>query len=151
MKTNPFRFSVYKSGIGVILSRICGLFRDISIASFFGATKITDIFFIAFAIPNLFRALFAEGALASAFVPIFSDKLARNRYSALKYLSSLISIIFIITVIIVFIFIIFSKYIIIFFMPGYYEQQEVLKTGSMLLKILMPYLPIITICGLLSG
>jgi len=55
-----------------MLSRVFGMLRDIAIASL-GATRATSAFVIAFQIPNLFRRLFAEGALSAAFVPTFTD------------------------------------------------------------------------------
>lgn len=56
-----------------LLSRITGLIRDIIIARTFGASAITDAFWVAFRIPNLLRRLFAEGAFSQAFVPILSQ------------------------------------------------------------------------------
>lgn len=56
----------------VFLSRILGLVREQVFAFFFGAGFITDAFLVAFRIPNLLRDLFAEGALSSAFVTVFS-------------------------------------------------------------------------------
>ena len=58
-----------------LLSRIFGFIRDILIANFLGAGAAADAFFVAFRFPNLFRRLFAEGAFAAAFVPIFSGQL----------------------------------------------------------------------------
>jgi putative peptidoglycan lipid II flippase len=55
-----------------LLSRITGLVRDQLIAASFGAGALTDAFQVAFRIPNLLRRLFAEGAFASAFVPILA-------------------------------------------------------------------------------
>ena len=60
-----------------LCSRITGLFRDILIASAFGAGPLTDAFWVAFRIPNLLRRLFAEGAFSQAFVPILGE--ARNK------------------------------------------------------------------------
>jgi putative peptidoglycan lipid II flippase len=59
-----------------IASRILGLWRDRVMANLFGATWINDAFQIAFLLPNMTRRLFGEGALSSAFVPVFSAKLA---------------------------------------------------------------------------
>lgn len=151
MISKSFNHSIYKSSIAVFLSRIFGLLRDIAIAAFFGANKLTDIFFIAFAIPNLFRAFFAEGALSSAFVPILSDKFVKDRKQANRYLNDLMFALLIITLLIMLLFIIFSKYIILLFMPGYYNDNITINMSSHLLMILMPYLPIITVCGLFSG
>jgi len=55
-----------------LISRVFGFFRDMGIASL-GTTRYNDAFGLAFKIPNLFRRLFGEGALASAFVPVFTD------------------------------------------------------------------------------
>jgi putative peptidoglycan lipid II flippase len=56
-----------------LLSRITGLARDIIIARTFGASALTDAFWVAFRIPNLLRRLFAEGAFTQAFVPILAE------------------------------------------------------------------------------
>ena len=55
-----------------LVSRIAGFVRDMLMARFVGAGLASDCFLIAFRLPNLFRALFAEGAFASAFVPMFA-------------------------------------------------------------------------------
>lgn len=55
-----------------LISRIAGFLRDMLMARFVGASMAADAFLIAFRLPNLFRALFAEGAFASAFVPMFN-------------------------------------------------------------------------------
>ncbi len=53
-------------------SRLLGMVRDMAIWAF-GATRLTDAFWMAFSIPNLFRRLFGEGALSAAFVPVFTE------------------------------------------------------------------------------
>jgi len=55
-------------------SRVLGLVRDSLFARFVGAGFASDAFLIAFRLPNMFRALFAEGAFASAFIPMFNKK-----------------------------------------------------------------------------
>jgi putative peptidoglycan lipid II flippase len=69
-------------------SRILGLARDVACAGFFGATRAWDIFVIAFMIPNLFRHLFGEGALSSAFIPAF---VARNQAESLEAANRLLN------------------------------------------------------------
>lgn len=59
--------------IFTLLSRISGLARDIIIARAFGASALTDAFWVAFRIPNLLRRLFAEGAFSQAFIPILGE------------------------------------------------------------------------------
>jgi len=55
------------------ISRILGFIRDQVFAIVFGAGPVTDAFFVAFKIPNFFRRLFAEGAFAHSFVPVFTE------------------------------------------------------------------------------
>jgi putative peptidoglycan lipid II flippase len=69
---NLLRAAARISGL-TMLSRITGLLRDLLIARYFGAGVEMDAFTVAFRIPNLLRRLFAEGAFAQAFVPIFSE------------------------------------------------------------------------------
>src|SRR5579871_3870013 len=59
-------------GLAVLCSRVLGLAREQIFAALFGGGRIMDAFTIAFRIPNLLRDLFAEGALSTAFVTIFS-------------------------------------------------------------------------------
>ena len=57
-----------------LASRVLGLVRDSLFARFIGASFASDAFLVAFRLPNMFRALFAEGAFASAFIPMFNRK-----------------------------------------------------------------------------
>ncbi|MDD5758009.1 MAG: murein biosynthesis integral membrane protein MurJ [Desulfobulbaceae bacterium] len=59
--------------VAVMCSRVLGLVREQVMASLFGAGQAYDAFIVAFRIPNLLRDLFAEGALSSAFVAVFTD------------------------------------------------------------------------------
>lgn len=61
-----------------LLSRVAGLVRDQLFAAFFGASAMTDAFYVAFRIPNLFRRLFGEGAFSQAFVPVLSSTLEKE-------------------------------------------------------------------------
>jgi putative peptidoglycan lipid II flippase len=60
-------------GAATLASRILGFTRDAVVARAFGAGPLTDAFFVAFRLPNLFRRLLAEGALSSSFVPVFTE------------------------------------------------------------------------------
>jgi len=57
-----------------LASRFLGLLRDSLFARAIGASFASDAFLVAFRLPNMFRALFAEGAFAAAFVPMFNQK-----------------------------------------------------------------------------
>ncbi len=72
------------------LSRILGLVREIVAAYYFGAAGKINAFTVAFQVPNLFRALVADAALSSAFVPVFSELLEKgDRKRAWRVASSL--------------------------------------------------------------
>jgi putative peptidoglycan lipid II flippase len=59
-------------GLAVLCSRVLGLAREQIFAALFGGGRVMDAFTIAFRIPNLLRDLFAEGALSTAFVTVFT-------------------------------------------------------------------------------
>ena len=59
-----------------LISRVLGLVRDSLFARYVGASFASDAFLVAFRLPNMFRALFAEGAFASAFIPMFNQKVS---------------------------------------------------------------------------
>ncbi len=73
------------------MSRVTGLVREIVMARLFGAGFVYDAFLLGFRIPNLTRDLFAEGALSSAFVPIFSQTLAQKGRKEAAILSNLVA------------------------------------------------------------
>ncbi|MGB0678281.1 MAG: murein biosynthesis integral membrane protein MurJ [Polyangiales bacterium] len=65
---------------GNLLSRLLGLVRDLVLAARF-ARRSTDVFFVAFTIPNSLRALLAEGAMSAAFVPLLSEAVAKEGHA----------------------------------------------------------------------
>ena len=69
-------------GIWTLASRILGFARDIMLAATMGAGPVAEAFLIAFALPNMFRRFFAEGAFNAAFVPQFSKKLEAGEDAA---------------------------------------------------------------------
>ncbi len=62
-------------GAWTLLSRLLGFARDILIAASLGAGPVAEAFLVAFALPNMFRRFFAEGAFNMAFIPMFAKKL----------------------------------------------------------------------------
>jgi putative peptidoglycan lipid II flippase len=63
---------IFTVGGFTLLSRVTGFARDIMLAAVLGAGPIADAFFVAFRLPNHFRAIFAEGAFNAAFVPAYA-------------------------------------------------------------------------------
>src|SRR4029077_12761237 len=75
----------------IFLSRITGVIREIAMARLFGAGEIYDAFLLGFRIPNLTRDLFAEGALSSSFVPVFTKYLSTKGKLEATELSNLVA------------------------------------------------------------
>ena len=73
----------------ILLSRILGFVRERAIAEVFGRTGVTDVFFAAFAIPDLMYQLLVGGALSSAFIPVFTHYLARGEEKEAWYTASI--------------------------------------------------------------
>ena len=65
-----------------LVSRLLGLVRDILIARFLGAGVVSDAFFTAFKLPNVFRRMFAEGAFNAAFVPLYAKRIEEEGEAA---------------------------------------------------------------------
>ena len=70
--------AIFTNSFGILFSRVLGFIRDLLTASILGANIYSDIFFIAFKLPNLFRRIFAEGAFSQVFIPAF----ARTKHKA---------------------------------------------------------------------
>ena len=61
-----------------LVSRVLALVRDALQARFVGAGFASDAFLVAFRLPNMFRALFAEGAFSAGFIPMFNKRVAQD-------------------------------------------------------------------------
>ncbi|MDI3280122.1 MAG: murein biosynthesis integral membrane protein MurJ [Bacillota bacterium] len=62
----------------ILASRILGFIRERAVGDIFGRTQVTDAFFAAFAVPDLMYYLLVGGALSAAFIPVFTEYLARG-------------------------------------------------------------------------
>ena len=138
------------SGTGV--SRIFGLIRDISTTNLMGASIFHDIFVICLKIPNLFRRFFAEGALNQAFIPIYSEyEKAENERKTYEFINAvagtLITILFIFTVLIL----IFAPAFIFLFAPGFYFDPFKQDISVAVLRIMFPYLSLISLVAFAGG
>lgn len=147
---NIFKTS-FNIAIVTLISRLLGFFRDILIAAILGTGIIADAFFMAFKFPNIFRRLFAEGALSAAFIPIFSRKLTVSKLNAKKFASETVSVLFWFLLILTTIAEIFMPYIIYMIAPGFMEDPEKLNLTITLTRIAFPYLLFMSLIALISG
>src|SRR5712664_3024092 len=65
--------------VATAASRVAGLAREVVAAGYYGISGPMSAFTIAFQVPNLVRALFADAALQPAFVPVFTDLVGRRQ------------------------------------------------------------------------
>ena len=125
--------------IGVFLSRILGLIRDQVMAFFFGTTYLNDAFNVGYNIPNLLRRLFGEGALSTAFVPIYNDiKVKQNEEEQIKFALNLLSVLTLILCLLTILGIALAPLIVKCLYPGLAMQTKILAIK--LTRIIFPYL-----------
>jgi putative peptidoglycan lipid II flippase len=74
------------------VSRVFGFARDILLARVLGAGGVADAWQLAFQLPNLFRRLFAEGAFASAFIPLFNRHMAEDETAAKRFAGEVLAV-----------------------------------------------------------
>ena len=74
--------------LAILVSRILGFLRERAVTEVFGRTATTDVFFAAFALPDLMYQLLVGGALSSAFIPVFTQYLARDEEKEAWYVAS---------------------------------------------------------------
>jgi len=149
------RFNLLKSGSIVsamtLISRILGFLRDQIFAIVFGAGPLTDAFLVAFKIPNFLRRLFAEGAFAQSFVPVFSEYKETRSPQALKALAAKVSgTLGTIVLLLSIAGSLFAPALISLFAPGFENDGERALTATALLRITFPYLFFISLvayCG----
>lgn len=140
-----------QSAIFTLFSRITGFIRDIFIATFLGAGVSSDIFFIAFKLPNLFRRITAEGALTSAVVPIYSKlKEQKNKLLADKFLKTVILKLSVLLCIVVLIFQIMMPFVVYFLAPGFSDDNIVINNIIMMTRITIFFMPLVSIVALLG-
>jgi putative peptidoglycan lipid II flippase len=129
-------------GVGAMtgISRVFGFVRDMLIARFLGAGRLSDIFFAAFKLPNLFRDLLGEGALSAIFIPMYTD-MKKDEGFAKNVFSWLMVILLGLTII----FEIFMPLVIWALAPGFSEDPGKMQLTIIIARIMFFYC--IFICG----
>lgn len=161
-----------KSGISLSVitfaSRIMGLIREMTKASFFGTSMFGDAFTTAFMIPNLLRRLFAEQSISVAFIPTFKKYLEEgndleNRRKTQEFISATLTLITFCTAVVVVLGIIFSPLLSLPFCKkpldtGALDYALQLENWNLkheeitvLTRIMLPYLMLISIAALFQG
>jgi len=148
--TPPRRLAVATAifGIATGVSRVLGLVREIVASYYFGAAGQINAFTVAFQVPNLIRALVADAALSSAFVPVFSDLLEKGeRRRAWRVASSLFWLMLLGLTALTAIFVLIAPWVIgLFGNPG---NDVDLAVG--LSRVLFPIVVLLGVSGIIVG
>ena len=133
------------------LSRVAGLVREIVVASYFGVTGAMSAFTIAFQIPNLVRALFADMALQGAFVPVFTELLERGeRREAFRLASSLFFLITLVLGGLTALLVLAAPLVVAVVAPGF-DDPALYDLTVTLTRLLFPIVVLLGISGVVVG
>ena len=135
-----------------LLSRITGFFRDIMLAAILGAGPEADAFFVAFRLPNHFRAIFAEGAFNAAFVPAYARIREQNgRDGAALFGDRIFTLLLATQIVLLAVALIFTPTVIEVLAPGFARDPGRFTLAIDLTRITFPYLLLITLVTLYGG
>ncbi|CAN5178766.1 murein biosynthesis integral membrane protein MurJ [soil metagenome] len=152
-RASVLRSSAIYSGLTMV-SRVLGLARDLVLSNVMGAsaTIAADAYNTAFAFPNLFRRIFAEGAFATAFVPAYAKALERDgEASADELATDAMATLLFGALVLTFVCELLMPWLMYLIAPGFASNPQKFKLAVVLTQIMMPYLPLMAIFAHLSG
>jgi putative peptidoglycan lipid II flippase len=135
---------IFTNSAGILVSRILGFIRDLLTASILGANVYSDIFFVAFKLPNLFRRIFAEGAFTQVFIPAYAKSNHKIQFSTVIFLQFLMFILVLALVVTL-----FSTLITKAIAVGF--DETTIELASPLVAICFYYLPLIFMVTFLAA
>jgi putative peptidoglycan lipid II flippase len=135
-----------------LASRVLGFLRDVLTAQYLGAGPIADAFFVAFRLPNHFRALFAEGAFNAAFVPMFSGVLVQDgREAARRFAEQILAFLLAAQLALLVLFLLIMPWFMYVFAPGFADEPAKFELAVVFTRITFPYLLFITLVALMGA
>jgi putative peptidoglycan lipid II flippase len=138
--------------LAILASRLLGVARDSIFARVFGVSALTDAYVAAFRIPNLLRDLFAEGALSSAFVPTFSDAMAKGgRERAYRLGNLVLGGVLLVTGVLAIAGVLWADEIVSLITRGFGGDVAKVATGGLLARIMMPILTLVSVSAVWMG
>src|SRR5271155_2283293 len=129
---------IFTVGGYTLLSRLTGFARDIMLAAILGAGPVADAFFVAFRLPNHFRAIFAEGAFNAAFIPAYARIRTQGGASSASLFGDRIFTLLIVTQVVL-------------LALGFTREPKQFQLAVSLTRITFPYLLLITLVTLWGG
>ncbi|WP_315768513.1 MULTISPECIES: murein biosynthesis integral membrane protein MurJ [unclassified Bradyrhizobium] len=143
---------IFTVGGYTLLSRLTGFARDIMLAAILGAGPVADAFFVAFRLPNHFRAIFAEGAFNAAFVPAYAHVHGeKGEASASLFADRIFTLLFASQVVLLILAWLFMPQAMTILAPGFTEDPAQRELAIELTRITFPYLLLITLVTLYGG
>src|SRR5450755_2126685 len=143
---------IFTVGGYTLLSRLTGFARDIMLAAILGAGPMADAIFVAFRLPNHFRAIFAEGAFNAAFVPAYAHVHGEHgETSARLFASRIFTLLFSSQLILLVVAWLFMPQAMSILAPGFTDDAEQRRLAIELTRITFPYLLLITMVTLYGG
>src|SRR5580693_1612346 len=137
-------------GLAVLCSRVLGLAREQIFAALFGGGRVMDAFTIAFRIPNLLRDLFAEGALSTAFVTVFTRTATLENDAAAWRLANKVATLAALTLsLITVVGIVSAPWLVAALAPGFDAQKAQLTVT--LTRIMYPFILLVSLAALVMG
>ena len=139
-------------GAATLISRIMGYVRDMVMSWAFGTGIVADAFYVAYRIPNLLRELLAEGSMSAAFIPVFTETLAKGSREDARRLADavfvrLLAILSVLTTL----GIIFAPFVVKAMAWGFRSDPDKYQLTVMLTRIMFPYLLFIGLAALAMG
>jgi putative peptidoglycan lipid II flippase len=137
-------------GIAVMCSRVLGLIRETLFAALFGGGREMDVFIAAFRIPNLLRDLFAEGALSTAFVTVFSRTIVTDgEQAAWRLANKVMTLATLFMSAITLLGILSAPWIVGFIAPGFDADKAAMTTT--LVRVMYPFILLVSLAALVMG
>jgi putative peptidoglycan lipid II flippase len=137
-------------GLAVLCSRVLGLAREQIFAALFGGGRVMDAFTIAFRIPNLLRDLFAEGALSTAFVTVFTKTAAvGDDTSAWRLANKIATMTAVVLSLITVLGILSAPWLVATLAPGFDPAKAALTVT--LTRVMYPFILLVSLAALVMG
>jgi putative peptidoglycan lipid II flippase len=135
-----------------LLSRVTGFVRDIVLAAILGAGPAADAFFVAFRLPNHFRAIFAEGAFNAAFIPSYARiREQGGAERAAVFADRIFTLLLASQIVLLAVAWLFTPGVIDLLAPGFTRDPGRFAMAVELTRITFPYLLLITLVTLYGG
>jgi putative peptidoglycan lipid II flippase len=142
---------IFTVGGLTLASRATGFARDVMLAAILGAGPVADAFFVAFRLPNHFRAIFAEGAFNAAFVPAYAHARGQDEEAARLFAARVFTMLLIVQLVLLLAAWLFMPRLIALLAPGIADDPARGELSITLTRITFPYLLLVTLVTLYGG